>query len=132
MKRKFSVKWKSSKQRRKQRKYHHNSPLHIKHKFLSAHLSKDLMKKYKIRSMPVRKGDTVKIARGNFKSHVGKIEKVFLKKTKVNVEGAQIVKKDGTKFFYPLHPSNLIITSLNLEDKRRQAIMQRKNVKTSS
>ncbi len=132
MKNKFSNSWVSSRQRRKQRKYRYNAPLHIKHRFVSAHLSKDLAKKYHIRNIPVRKGDTVKIARGNFKEHLGKIERVFLKKTRVYVEGAQIIKKDGAKVFYPIHPSNLIITSLNLEDKRRQVILQRKNVKTPS
>ena len=84
------------------------------------------------RNIPLRKGDTVKIVRGNFKSHIGKIEKVFLKKTRVYVEGAQIVKRDGAKVFYPLHPSNLIITNLNLEDKKRQLVLQGKNVKASS
>ncbi|MBI2507598.1 50S ribosomal protein L24 [Candidatus Woesearchaeota archaeon] len=132
MKNKFSTHWKSSKQKRKQRKYAFNAPLHIKHKFMSAHLSKDLLKKYGTRNIPVRKGDAVKIVRGNFKSHVGKIEKVMLKKTRVYVEGAQMVKRDGSKVFYPLHPSNLIITSLNLEDKKRQEILQRKNVKAPS
>lgn len=131
MKRKFSIKWRSSGQRRKQRKYGYNAPLHIKHKFMSAHLSKELMKKYKIRNLPLRKGDTVKIVRGNFKNQTGKVEKIFLKKTRVYVEGAQIVKKSGSKIFYPIHPSNLIITILNLDDKRRQKTIQRKNVKTS-
>ena len=132
MKRKFSTHWKSSRQKRKQRKYVYNAPLHIKRKFMSAHMSKDLIKKYRARNIPVRKGDTVKIVRGNFKSHIGKIEKVLLKKTRVYVEGAQMVKRDGSKVFYPLHPSNLVITNLSLEDKKRQAILQRKNVKTPS
>lgn len=132
MKKKFSTHWNSSKQKRKQRKYVYNAPLHIKHKFVSTHMSKELIKKYGTRNIPVRKGDTVKIVRGNFKSHVGKIEKVLLKKTRVHVEGAQIVKRDGTKVFYPLHPSNLIITNLSLEDKKRQAVLQGKNVKTPS
>jgi len=128
----FSNSWKSSKQRRKQRKFRHNATLHIKHKFLSAHLSKDLMKKHSTRSLPVRKGDTVKIIRGQFRNHVGKVEKVLLKKTKIHVDGAEQVKRDGTKSFYPIHPSNVIITTLNLEDKMRQKLLGRKNVKASS
>ena len=99
---------------------------------MSTHLTKDLIKKHGTRNIPLRKGDTVKIVRGNFKSHIGKIEKVFLKKTRVYVEGAQIVKRDCAKVFYPLHPSNLIITNLNLEDKKRQLVLQGKNVKASS
>lgn len=132
MKKQFSNLWKSSKQRRKQRKFRYNAPLHAKHKFLSAHLSKELMKKHGKRNVPVRKGDTVKIIRGQFRNHVGKVEKVLLRKTKIYVEGAEQIKRDGTKSFYPIHPSNIIITALNLEDKKRQKLLERKNVKTSS
>ena len=127
MKINFSNLWKRSKQTRKQRKFRYNAPLHTKHKFLSAHLSKELIEKHKIKSIPVRKGDQVKILRGQFKNHMGNIEKVFLKKSKVYVEGAELIKKDGSKVFYPIHPSNLLITILNLEDKERQKILERKN-----
>lgn len=129
MKQKFSKKWKSSKQPRKQRKYRYNAPLHIKHKFLAAHLSKELIKKYSRRSLPVRKGDKVKIVRGRFKKHMGKIERVFTKKSQVYIENIQDLKKDGSKVFVSIHPSNLIITELNLEDKERQKIL--KNVKNN-
>jgi len=126
MKTKFSKSWKSSKQRRKQRKYILNAPLNIKHKFLSAHLSKDLIKKYKKRSLPVRKGDKVKILRGQFKGKEGKIEKISTKKTRVFVSGIEIIKIDGTKTNYSIHPSNLLILELNLDDKIRKQILERK------
>ena len=119
MKNKFSKEWKSSRIPRKQRKYQKNAPLHIKSKFLSSHLSKDLKKKHNIRNASVRKGDKVKILRGNFKGKTGKIERVDLKQSEVYVTGIEIIKKDGTKTQRPLHPSNLLITELNLEDKRR-------------
>ena len=120
MKQKFSTKWKASKQPRKKRKYIANAPLHIKGKFLSTNLSNELRQKHKKRNLRIRKGDKVKILRGNFKKHMGKVEKVFTKITKVFVEGAEIIKKDGSKTFYPIHPSNLMITELNMEDKKRQ------------
>jgi len=75
--------------------------------------------------MSVRKGDTVKILRGQFKNHTGKIFKVLLSKSKVHVEGAELVKKDGSKVYYPIHASNLMITNLDLTDKRRQKTLQR-------
>ena len=130
MKNKFSKHWVSSKQPRKQRKYIANAPLHIKHKFLASHLSKDLIKKYKKRAIPVRKGDTVKIVRGKFKKKAGKIEKVLTKKTRVYIENIQNTKRDGSKTYIPIHPSNLIITELNLEDKERQKILQRNKLET--
>ena len=123
---KWSKSWKSSKNPKKQRKYVFNAPLHIKHKFLAANLSDELRKKYNKRNIPVRKGDKVKILRGQFKSIIGKIEKVLLKKTKVYIENAQLQKKDGSKAYYPIHPSNLMITELNLEDKERKKALDRK------
>ena len=125
MKQKFSKSWKASKKPSKQRKYAINAPLHIKRKLLSTKLSKELAKKHGKRNLMVRTGDKVKIVRGNFKDHTGKIDKIFTKKTKVLIEGIHLVKKDGNKVNYPLHPSNLIITELNLEDKKRGKSLER-------
>ena len=126
MKTKFSSSWIKSKQPRKQRKYRHYAPLHIKQKFVGAHLSKDLRKKYNKRTMNLRKGDGVKVVRGQFKNKTGKIDEVNLKKTSVYVSGIEIVKRDGTKARYPIHPSNLMITELNMDDKMRNKIFERK------
>ncbi|MEM4336733.1 MAG: 50S ribosomal protein L24 [Candidatus Woesearchaeota archaeon] len=119
IRKKFSKNWKSSKKVSKQRKYIHNAPLHIRNKFVSAHLSKELMKKYGVRNLPVRKGDKVKIARGQFKGKVGKVIKVDLKKIRIFIEGITQEKIAGGKAPYPIHPSNIIITELNSEDKKR-------------
>ncbi len=122
----FSISWKKSKKPRKQRKYRYNAPLHIKQKFMSAHLSSELRKKYKKRSLGLKKGDKVKIMKGQFKKKIGKIEKVDLKGNYVYITGIEVTKKDGTKTQYPLQPSNLMITELNLDDKKRQRILDRK------
>jgi len=119
MKRDFSTSWISSSQPRKQRKYRYEAPLHIKHKFLSAQLSKELRAKHKIRSLPVRIGDEVLIMRGTFATKKGKISKVNLKKSKIIVEGITRKKIDGSKLSVYLDPSKLQIISLNLEDMRR-------------
>ncbi|RKY01044.1 MAG: 50S ribosomal protein L24 [Spirochaetes bacterium] len=125
MKKEFSDKWIRSKQPRKQRKYSYNAPLHIRGRFMSAHLSKDLMKRYNRRSIRLRKGDKVTILRGQFKKKTGNIERIDLKETRVYITGIEMIKKDGTKVFYPIHPSNLVVTELNLDDKKRMAIVNR-------
>ncbi len=119
MKRKFSKSWKASKQPRKQRKYLANAPLHIRKKFVSANLSKELRKKYDKRNLSLRKGDNVKIMRGKFSGKKGKITRVLLKLSKVIIEGIQIKKIDGSKVDVKIEPSNLQIIELNLEDKKR-------------
>ena len=126
MKKKFSLSWKGSKQRRKQRKYLANAPLHIQRKLISCHLSKSLREKHNRRSLGLKKGDTVKIIRGIFKGKIGKLERINLKEKKVYITNIHIFKKDGTKTFYPIHPSNLIIQELNVDDKKRQKVLDRK------
>jgi len=126
MKQKFSTKWKASKQPRKQRKYRANAPIHIKHKMISVNLSKTLRKKYEKRNISLRKGDNVKIFRGEFKGKNGKIETINLKRCRATIEGIFRSKKDGTKVSVYLAPSNLQIQELNLEDKKRKQALERK------
>jgi len=93
MKSKFSISWLSSKQVRKQRKYRYNAPLHLKHKFLSANLSKDLRKKYGKRSLPLRTGDEVLVMRGKFAKKTVKVSSVDPKRARVILEGLIELKK---------------------------------------
>ena len=83
MKQKFSKKWKSSKQPRKQRKYLANAPKHLRRAFMSVNLTKELRKKYGKRNLELRKGDIVKIMRGSFKKKIGKITEVDMKKIRM-------------------------------------------------
>ncbi|MBU5689952.1 MAG: 50S ribosomal protein L24 [Candidatus Aenigmatarchaeota archaeon] len=115
---KWSPKWKASKNPKKQRKYRYNAPLHIKRKFLSVHLSKELREKYKKRSLPVRKGDEVIVLRGKYKKRTGKVSRVDLIHEKVYIEGITRKKVAGTEIPVTFNPSNLMITSLQ-EDKKR-------------
>ena len=118
MKIKFSKYWIASKQQRKQRKYAANAPLHIKRKFLSTNLSKDLRKRYGKRNLPIKKGDLVRIMRGKFKKKQGKVLNVKTNYGKVYVEDIQAKKRDGSKVNIPLRTSNLQIIELNMDSKR--------------
>lgn len=129
MKTDFAVSWKKSKNPKKQRKFVANAPLHIKRKLLSARLSKDLAAKYSARNIPVRKGDKVKIAKGNYAGKIGKIDRVDAKKQRVFIEGTERTKTDNTKSLYPIHPSNIIIHELFLDDKRRKLALERRKKK---
>lgn len=129
MKSTFSTHWLSSKQPRKQRKFLANAPLHTKHKFLNAALSKELRKKHGKRSFPLRKGDEVLVMRGAFKKKKAKVVFVNLKRTKISLENIQRAKKDGTKVNVWFHPSALQIQTLNLDDKKRMSALEKKETK---
>jgi len=119
------VKRPKSKKPRKQRKFLYNAPLHLRRKMISAHLSKELREKYGRRSMPLRKGDEVKVMRGEFKGTVGKVVKIDTKKYKVYVDSVKKKRSVGTEYLVPISPSNLMILKLNLDDKYRMRILER-------
>ncbi len=109
----------------KQIKRMHNAPLHIKRKWISAHLDENLLLKYDKRAISVIKGDTVKVMRGNFHGHEDKVVKVNTKKNTIDIEGITMSKADGNKIAKPIHHSNVIITKLNLTDKWRREKLEK-------
>jgi len=115
-----------SKKPRKQRKWLVEAPLHRRQKMIGSTLSRELRKKYNRRSLPVRKGDTVKIIRGEFKGVSGEVTRVSLKSYKIYVDGVTIKKADGTDVEKALDPSNVMITDLFMEDKERREVLERK------
>ena len=125
MKKEWSSKWKSSKQPRKQRKYVYNAPLHARRKLVSVHMSPPLRNRYKRRSLPVRKGDEVKIMVGKFKGMKGVVERVNLRDRKVYIDSVKVKKVDGSEVMRVLKPSNLMLTSLNMDDKKRARAMEK-------
>lgn len=125
MKKLFSKSWKSSKQPRKQRKYIYNAPLHIKRNFLSSLLLKELRKKFRMRNLGIVKDDEVKIMRGQYKGKSGKIIRINLKKSRIYIDQAYRLKLDGSKSYYPIHPSNVMIINLNLKDKKRRIKLEK-------
>ena len=127
MKQKFSPKWIGSKQPRKQRKFRHNAPLHIRRKMISVNFSKELRKKYGKRNFPAVRGDNVRIMRGEFKNKTGKVKEINMKKMQIFIEGIYRTKKDGTKVGVKFDSSNLQIKELELNDKKRKIALERKS-----
>ena len=127
MKAKFSNSWKSSKQPRKQRKYLHNAPLHVKGKLVRAHVSPDLRKKYGFRSFRLRTGDKVKVMRGQYKGKEEKIIEVNLKKQTIYLDKITTSRIDGNTARIPFKTSNLMITDFNMSDKKRKTKIESKS-----
>jgi large subunit ribosomal protein L24 len=109
-----------------QRKAFYNAPLHLRHKLVSAHLSRELRDKLGIRSLPLVVGDRVMIMKGDYKGKTGKVAEVDLKGLWVKVEGITRKKADGTEVLVKFRPWNLLILDLNLKDKWRRKIIERR------
>lgn len=103
----------------------YTAPLHRQRKRLASHLAEDLIVRYNKRSLPVVQGDTVKVLRGDFKNHVDKVRRVNTKRRNIEVEGVVTTKVDGSKVPRPVHPSNVVITKLNLTDPWRRKRLER-------
>lgn len=120
----FSKNWKSSTKPEKQKKYRENLPLHKRKELVTALLSNDLREKYDTKNIPVREGDTVEIMRGDKKGEEGTVENIDKDNEKLYMTGIEIEKEDGTSTQFPVHPSNVKITDLNLDDEEREKILE--------
>jgi large subunit ribosomal protein L24 len=112
----------------KQRKKMHQASLSERYRRFSAPLSSKLKESHNTGSVPVRSGDTVTIMRGDRRGSEGKVQRIDRRNYQIFIEGVDREKVDGTKILIPIHPSKVMITRLNLDDKRRKKIMERKNV----
>jgi len=115
-----------SKLPRKQHLALYAAPLHRRHRFLSAPLSRELRGKYKTRSLPVRKGDRVQIMRGDFKKLEGDVLEVETKLRRIQIQGATTTKADGTQVPMPVVPSNVMLIKL-ASDKERDKVLERRS-----
>ena len=107
-------------QPRKQRKMLYEAPSHIRYQRFSAPFSPSLKAAHHVNSFPIRTGDTVRLMRGDRKGSEGKVTKVDRRKYRIFVEGITREKVDGTTIQTAIHPSKVMITNLNLDDKWRR------------
>jgi large subunit ribosomal protein L24 len=110
----------------KQRKRLYKAPAHLRHKFMAAPLSQELISSKGAKALPVRKGDTVRVMRGDHKGFEGKVSRIDLKRYRIFIEGLTREKVDGTNIFVSVHPSKVMIKNLKLDDKWRKGIVERK------
>lgn len=78
------------------------------------------------RAVPLRKGDEVRVMRGEFRGKSGKVSRVDLKTLKVFVEGLKRKKASGQEVDAAIEPSNVVVLRLNMDDKERMKTLQKK------
>lgn len=107
---------------RKQRRRVQNATNHERKNMLKCRLDEFLQEEYGLRSLVVKKGDLVRIMRGQFRDTEGKVTQVSYKKGVVYLENATITKSDGKESNVPIHPSNILLVKLELNDERKSLI----------
>lgn len=99
-------------------------PKHRRDKMIGAVLEDSLRKQYGRKNIRVIKGDSVRVLRGEYKGVEGKVEKVNTEQAIFHIEGIQREKIRGGQVKVPIHSSNVMVISLNLDDDYRSRKVQ--------
>jgi large subunit ribosomal protein L24 len=99
-------------------------PKHQRDKMVGAVLEDSLRKQYGRKNIRVVKGDSVRVMRGEYKGVEGKVEKVNTEHATFHIEGVQREKIRGGQVKVPIHSSNVMVISLNLDDSYRSSKFQ--------
>jgi large subunit ribosomal protein L24 len=99
-------------------------PKHQRDKMVGAVLEDTLRKQYGRKNIRVVKGDSVRVMRGEYKGVEGKVEKVNTEHATFHIEGVQREKIRGGQVKVPIHSSNVMVISLNLDDDYRSSKLQ--------
>src|SRR2546426_12602826 len=92
-----------------------------------AHLADELKTRYSTRAVPIRKGDSVRVLRGEFAGLEGKVDTIDRTHSRVFVEGMTREKTAGGKASrLSVHASKGTLTNLKLSDKWRSRLRQDK------
>jgi large subunit ribosomal protein L24 len=100
-------------------------PKHMTERMLRSPLSRPLREKYGRRNVRVIAGDTIKVMRGEYSGIEGKVEKVNMERGSLAIEGIQREKVRGGNVKVEINSTNVVVTDLDLDDKLRQALIQR-------
>uniref|UniRef100_A0AC35UEL3 KOW domain-containing protein n=1 Tax=Rhabditophanes sp. KR3021 TaxID=114890 RepID=A0AC35UEL3_9BILA len=110
---------------RKSRGRHFNAPSHIRRVIMSAPLSKDLREKHAVRSVPIKVDDEVMVATGRSKGNTGRVVKCYRKKFIIQIDKVVREKANGTQVMTGIHPSNVVITKLKMDEDRRSLLTRK-------
>ena len=100
-------------------KFYYEGYVHRKAKNLAGHLNEKLAKELGRRSLPIKKGDTVKIMRGAFAGKEGKIIDTERAGGRVYVEKIVRKKSDGAEVKVAIDASKVLITDIDRTDRKR-------------
>lgn len=93
---------------------------------LRARLVDELRTKYARRTVRVRKGDTVKVLRGEYSGVEAKVTAVEAPSGRVSIEGVTREKIAGGTVPIQIHASKVMVTALNLDDRWRKNALEGK------
>ncbi len=112
-------------QQSKMRKLVHCPPNNRLSSKIRATIAHEQREKYGIRSVRIRRDDRVRVLRGEYKGVEGKITKIYTESGRINIEGVTREKISGGSIPIKIHASNVMVTSLNLDDQWRRKKLEK-------
>jgi large subunit ribosomal protein L24 len=102
----------------------YNADLFERRRRTSIGLSRELRARYGRRSLPVRKGDTVRVLRGSYVGREERVAKVSRRDYTVTLDNVTMKTGDQKLKPLPLRPSALVLVRLNLSDPWRRRVLK--------
>ena len=115
--------------RRAQRKLQLSAPSSIRRKLMSCHLTKTLRDEHKLRALPIKRGDEVKILKGKWKGKKGKVVQVYRKRNCIYVDKVQREKQNGQTIYLPIKPCYCVVEKLFINKDRTKTIERNAAIK---
>jgi large subunit ribosomal protein L24 len=110
---------------RRQRRLIRRSSIHSHKRLLRCRLDETLREEYGVRSLGLKKGDLVRIMRGQFRDTEAKVQRVDYTKARVMLDAASVTKADGKEARIAMSASNLMMVKLELDDQRKKLLAKK-------
>jgi large subunit ribosomal protein L24 len=109
---------------RRQRKALYTAPTFQRRRRMTVPLSRDLRTRFRARSLPIRKGDTVRVLSGSFVGREERVAKVDRRSYAVVLDNVTVKTGEDKLKPLPIRTSHLVITRLNLSDPWRRRVLK--------
>jgi large subunit ribosomal protein L24 len=114
----------SSRQPRRQRRAIYTAHSFQRRRRMALPLSRELRARYGRRSVPVRKGDTVRILSGSFAGREERVAKVNRRDYNLTLDNVTVKTAEAKLKTLPIRTSHLLLTRLNLADAWRRRVLR--------
>ena len=109
---------------RRQRKALYTASTFERRRRMTVPLSRELRRRFRARSLPVRKGDTVRVLSGSFVGREERVAKVDRRAYAVILDNVTVKSGEDKLKPLPIRTSHLVLTRLNLSDAWRRRVLQ--------
>ncbi|HEV2167221.1 MAG TPA: 50S ribosomal protein L24 [Thermoplasmata archaeon] len=113
-----------SRQPRRQRLARFEADHFERRRRMAVPLSRELRRRYSRRSLPVRKGDTVRILSGSFRGREERVAKIDRRGYAVTLDNVTTKTGDQKLKPLPIQLTHLVLTRLNLSDAWRRRVLK--------